>query len=156
MYGHESIDGQSPRAPAPRDQEKMLKLAVIDDDPDICVIIRTLFRSRGVEVVEAFTGMRGLSLVRKERPDVVLLDIMMPDIDGYEVYRRIKLDPETKEIPVIFMSALARVDHIQKGLRMGANGYIVKPFSPLALIEKVLAVAQRQDAPEAAVIRSAA
>lgn len=153
MYGHESIDGQSARASVQGVQEKMLRVAVIDDNPDICIIIRTFFHSRGVEVLEAYTGMRGLSLVRKERPDVVLLDIMMPDIDGYEVYRRIKLDPETKEIPVVFMSALSRVDHIEKGLRMGADGYVVKPFSPVALLEKILAIVPRQEAPAVAVSR---
>ena len=67
-------------------------------------------------------------MVKSERPDLVLLDIMMPDVDGFEVCRKLKLDPDTCDIPVVFVSAKTGAEHIERGLSLGAQGYITKPF----------------------------
>ena len=128
--------------------EKAPRVAVIDDDPDMVKVIRVILRVAGIEVLEAFSGIRGFALVKRELPDAVLLDIMMPDIDGFEVLRKLKLDPETNHIPVIFVSARTGREHIDKGLSLGAQGYITKPFKPdhlVGQVKEVLSMAARTD-----------
>ncbi|MHB8894333.1 MAG: response regulator [Candidatus Geothermincolia bacterium] len=122
---------------AEKDREKTLRVAVIDDDPDMVKVIRVMLRVTGIEVLEAFSGLRGFALVKRELPDAVLLDIMMPDIDGFEVMRKLKLDPETNQIPVIFVSARTGREHIERGLSLGAQGYITKPFKPELLLSTI-------------------
>jgi DNA-binding response OmpR family regulator len=117
-----------------------LRVAVIDDDPDMVKVIRVMLRVKGIEVLEAYSGMKGYALVKRELPDAVLLDIMMPDIDGFEVLRKIKLDPETYHIPVIFVSARTGNQHIEKGLSLGAQGYVTKPFKPDELFGEIKSV----------------
>jgi CheY-like chemotaxis protein len=119
------------------ESKRQLRIAVIDDDPDMVKVIKMMLRVRGAEVLEAFSGLSGYSLVKREVPDVVLLDIMMPDIDGFEVLRKLKLDPETGGVPVIFVSARTGREHIDSGLSLGAQGYITKPFKPEDLIDKI-------------------
>ena len=126
-------------------EEKPLRVAVVDDDPDMIKVLRVILGMRGMEVHEASNGMKGLALVRREHPDVVLLDIMMPDIDGFEVLRRLKLDPETGDIPVIFVSAKTGKEHVDLGLSLGAQGYITKPFNPDALINKIEEAANKDE-----------
>jgi DNA-binding response OmpR family regulator len=125
-----------------RDKTKkdLLRVAVIDDDPDMVKVIRVMLRVKGIEVLEACSGMKGYALVKRELPDAVLLDIMMPDIDGFEVLRKIKLDPETYRIPVIFVSARTGSQHIEKGLSLGAQGYVTKPFNPDELFGEIAGV----------------
>jgi CheY-like chemotaxis protein len=121
-------------------KDKPLRVVVIDDDPDMVKVIRVMLGVTGVQVLEAFSGLKGYSLVKRELPDVVLLDIMMPDIDGFEVLK-IKLDPETHAIPVVFVSARTGREHIERGLSLGAQGYVTKPFKPdelMGQIEKAL------------------
>ena len=113
------------------------KVLVVDDDPSISRLIAMALSSNGYEVFEALNGIKGYKVARREKPDVVLLDIMMPDVDGYEVFRRIKLDPTTNEIPIVFVSAKSSDDDVNKGLSMGANAYITKPFEISRLLEKV-------------------
>lgn len=113
------------------------RIVVIDDDRDIVKVIRVMLRVKGAEVLEAYGGIQGLELIKAEHPDLVLLDIMMPDIDGFEVMRRIKEDPATSSIPVIFISSLTGFEHLARGMKAGAKGYIEKPFTPEQLIESV-------------------
>jgi len=91
----------------------------------------------GYEVVEATSGIKGYALIKNELPDLVLLDIMLPDIDGFEVMRKLRLDERTKHIPIVFVSAVTAMEHIERGLSLGAQGYITKPFKPQMLLEKV-------------------
>lgn len=129
-------------------EPRAMRVAVIDDDPDMVKVIEMAFRVEGVEVLAAFGGLKGYSLVKRELPDIVLLDIMMPDIDGYEVMRKLKLDPDTSHIPIIFVSAKAGIQHITKGLSLGAQGYVTKPFHPselLSTVKKVLAAALEKE-----------
>lgn len=129
-----------------KDSKKHLRIAVIDDDPDMVKVIKVMLRIRGAEVLEAFSGLSGYSLVRRETPDVVLLDIMMPDIDGFEVLRKLKLDPEVGHIPVIFVSARTGREHVERGLSLGAQGYITKPFKPEDLMGKIDEVLAQEEA----------
>jgi len=122
---------------------KTMQVAVIDDDPDILKVLRVILGARGIEVQEALSGLKGFVMVKRELPDVVLLDIMMPDIDGFEVLRKLKLDPETAGIPVIFLSAKTGKEHVERGLSLGAQGYVTKPFDPEELVVKIEEVAGR-------------
>jgi CheY-like chemotaxis protein len=131
---------------AQADSKKNLRIAVIDDDPDMVKVIRVMLRVRGAEVLEALSGLGGFALVKRELPDVVLLDIMMPDIDGFEVLRKLKLDPEVGDIPVIFVSARTGREHIERGLSLGAQGYITKPFKPEDLMGKIDEVLDAEEA----------
>lgn len=130
--------------------KETLRIAVVDDDPDIVKVIRVILTVHGMEVMEALSGMKGYMMIRNEKPDAVLLDIMMPDIDGYEILRKIKLDPETSDIPVIFVSAKTGQEHVEMGLSLGAQGYVTKPFRPEDLVEAIeKAVAERRASGEA-------
>ena len=118
-------------------KEKPVKIAVIDDDPSMVKVLRIMLTSSGYEVVEAMSGTKGFMITKRELPDLVLLDIMMPDVDGFEVCRRLKLDPDTEKIPVIFVSAKTGSEHIEMGLSMGAEGYITKPFELQDILDKI-------------------
>lgn len=118
-------------------KEKPVKIAVVDDDPSMVRVLRIMLTSSGYEVVEAMSGTKGFLIVKRELPDLVLLDIMMPDVDGFEVCRRLKLDPDTENIPVIFVSAKTGSEHIEMGLSLGAEGYITKPFELQDILDKI-------------------
>ncbi|HEY5533054.1 MAG TPA: response regulator [Candidatus Anoxymicrobiaceae bacterium] len=117
--------------------KKPLRVVVVDDDPEMVKAIEVMLRIAGIDVKGAFSGVTGYMLAKRELPDAIVLDIMMPDIDGYEVCRKLKLNPDTKHIPVIFVTARTGQEHIERGLSLGAQGYITKPFEPSELIEKL-------------------
>jgi len=114
----------------------------IEDEPEMIDLIRLILGRRGFEVKGATGGAEGLKIVREEHPDLVLLDLMMPDMDGWEVYQQIKADENTKGIPVIVVTAKAQSIDKVLGLHIAkVDDYIAKPFSPqelLSSIEKVL------------------
>jgi two-component system response regulator VicR len=114
----------------------------IEDEPEMIDLIRLILGRRGFEVKGASGGVEGLRMVREEQPDLVLLDLMMPDMDGWEVYQQIKADEKTKGIPVIVVTAKAQSIDKVLGLHIAkVDDYIAKPFSPqdlLSSIEKVL------------------
>jgi len=114
-----------------------IKIVVVDDDPSITRIISIILKAHGYDVVTASGGETGLELVYSEKPDVMLLDIMMPDIDGFEVCRRLKEDEATSAVPIIFVSARGDASDIEKGLSMGACAYITKPFAPELLLARI-------------------
>lgn len=121
----------------------IVRVLVVDDDPAMCKLLRMILEPKGFEVLEAFSGVKGLMVTKRELPDVVLLDIMMPDIDGFDVCRELKLDPKTKDIPIIFVTAMSGQEHLDRGMSLGAQGYITKPFRPEVLIEKLYEVIGR-------------
>jgi DNA-binding response OmpR family regulator len=110
---------------------------LVDDDPVILKLLQVNFEMEGFRVSTANDGVEGLEKARAERPDIVLLDIMMPRMDGLEVTRAPKGDPATKDIPIILLSAKAQASDIQAGKDMGADDYLTKPFDPLELLERV-------------------
>ncbi|MCC9597551.1 MULTISPECIES: response regulator transcription factor [unclassified Rubrivivax] len=107
----------------------------IEDQPDIRRLIRMTLEFKGYEVVEAGDGEEGLALARRSPPDLILLDVMMPGMDGHEVARQLHADPRTNEVPVVMISALGQTSEIEAGLLSGALHYLVKPFSPWALLD---------------------
>jgi DNA-binding response OmpR family regulator len=121
-----------------------MKLLLVDDDPAIRLIAGKALRRAGFTVTMATDGAQALEMVRAERPEVILLDWMMPDIDGPEVCRRLKGDPAFAAIPVIFLTARSQQAEVASGLAFGAAGYIVKPFDALTLGDEVRVLLARQ------------
>jgi putative two-component system response regulator len=110
-------------------------ILVIDDDPDTIEFLRIVFTVRGRDVTGARTGMEGLNLARQLQPDLIMVDIMMPDIDGYEVTRQLRADPATANIPIVILTARSSLADQTQGLEAGANRFVVKPVGISTLVE---------------------
>ena len=115
---------------------------VVDDDPVIVNLLQVNFEIEGYDVLTAHGGESGLIQAKAEHPDAVVLDVMMPGMDGLEVARRLRSDPNTARIPIVLLSAKAQSADIQAGLEV-ADEYITKPFEPLELLERVRALVAR-------------
>ena len=113
------------------------KILLADDEEDIKTVVKLYLESRGYEVVTAFDGLDAVAVASSEKPDLILLDVMMPVIDGYEVTRQLRANMETRGIPIIMLSAAAQSESVKKGLEAGARDYISKPFEPHVL-EKMI------------------
>jgi DNA-binding response OmpR family regulator len=114
-----------------------VRILVVDDDPVIQKLLEVNFQMEGYDVATAGDGVEALASVAAERPDAVVLDVMMPKIDGIEVLRRLKADPATSTLPVLLLSARAQASDIADGLDAGADAYMTKPFDPVDLLERV-------------------
>ena len=112
-------------------------ILIVDDEPSIVVPIQFLMQQQGYNVLVAENGEDALDMIYKYKPDLILLDIMLPRIDGYEVCDIVRLNPEYRDIKIIFLTAKGREVEIAKGLALGANAYITKPFSNTELVAKV-------------------
>lgn len=121
---------------------KLKRILCIEDEPEMIDLIRLILGRRGFDVKGATSGAEGLSKIREEQPDLILLDLMMPEMDGWEVYQQIKADEKIKGIPVIVVTAKAQSIDRVLGLHIAkVDDYIAKPFSPqelLTSVEKVL------------------
>ena len=118
-------------------------ILVVEDDPDIKELISFNLSNQGHQVFEANNGELGIEKARKKLPDLILLDLMLPGIHGLDVCRIIKADQETKDIPIIMVTAMGQEEDIVKGLETGADDYITKPFSIKVLLARVSAVLRR-------------
>ena len=119
----------------------MPKVLIVEDDRYISKMYEFKLQLDGMEVQVAENGRIGVEKVKEFKPDIMLLDILMPELDGFEVLKIIKGDPETKDIPVLILSNLGQEDHIQKGMQLGAVGYIVKSqYTPAKVVEKIKSV----------------
>jgi len=116
---------------------------VVDDDPVIQKLLQVNFEMEGYDVVIAGDGEEGLALAREERPDLVLLDVMMPKMNGLDVAAAMRSDDVTKNIPIIMLSAKAQASDVQAGLDLGVDDYVTKPFDPLELLDRVGALLAR-------------
>jgi DNA-binding response OmpR family regulator len=119
---------------------KRPRVLIVEDEPNILLSLEFLLQREGYETTTATDGEEGLALVRQVRPDVVLLDIMLPRRNGYEVCQAIKADPELRAIPVIMVSAKGQEVEVQRGLELGAAAYVTKPFGNAEILEAVRAV----------------
>ncbi len=115
----------------------MATILVADDERDIRQLVKFTLEFNNHEVLMAKNGEDALEILYKHKPDLVLLDIRMPRLNGYEVCRTIKEDPTLHTIPVLFLSAKGQEAEVQEGLATGADGYIIKPFSPDQLVEQI-------------------
>jgi DNA-binding response OmpR family regulator len=114
------------------------KILIVDDEPHILMMVSSRLKAGGYEVITASDGKSGLALARAENPDLVLLDIMMPGVDGYEVCSELKHDERFQKIPVILFTAKASEEDERIGIEdCGADAYLKKPFDPNSLLEKV-------------------
>lgn len=113
------------------------KLLIVDDEVDLLDMLRVVLGTSGFEVVTADSGMKALMLADEAPPDVILLDVMMGEMDGWEVLKLLKLDDRTRDIPVIILSARTETRDKIRGLQEGAADYVTKPFSVKELIERV-------------------
>jgi two-component system, OmpR family, response regulator ResD len=116
------------------------KVLVADDDPNVCDIIRLYFEQQQIRLVEANDGLSALEMVEKEAPDIVILDVMMPRMDGYEACREIL---KKYDIPIIFLTAKEEEFDRVLGLELGADDYVTKPFSPRELVARIKAIFRR-------------
>jgi two-component system phosphate regulon response regulator PhoB len=119
------------------------KILIVEDDHDIVEMVEYNLREEGYATISAFNGEDGLRLAKKENPDLIILDIMLPIIDGFEVCRNLKSEKVTADIPVIILSAKSQETDKVVGLELGADDYITKPFSPRELIARIRAILRR-------------
>ncbi|MDK2771362.1 response regulator transcription factor [Flavobacterium haoranii] len=115
----------------------MKKILIVDDEPNIIMSLEYTFRKNNFEVFIARDGQEALDILETEVPDIIILDVMMPYVDGYATIETIKKDPKLENCKVIFLSAKNKESDIQKGLDLGASAYLTKPFSIKKLVEKV-------------------
>lgn len=113
------------------------KILVVDDEPYVVRALSFILKKGGYEVTTAADGQEALRHVEEDKPDLILLDIMMPDLDGFEVTQRLKKDPATKDIYIILITAKGQEEDRRKGFESGADDYITKPFSPTGLIKMI-------------------
>ncbi len=113
------------------------KILVVDDEPIIVRLMEFILARQGHDLIVAVNGEEALEKIKTHRPDLVLLDIMMPRIDGYEVAQKVRADPQTAELPIIMLSAKAQDEDIRRGVEVGVDEYITKPFTPDHLVRVV-------------------
>lgn len=115
----------------------MAKILIAEDEPDIRDLVAFTLRFAGHEVVAVGNGADAVQAAPREMPDLILMDVRMPQMTGYEACEKIKADARVKDIPVVFLSAKGQDSEIQAGLSAGASEYLLKPFGPMELTEKV-------------------
>ena len=116
------------------------RILVIEDDPNTSMFVQYTLEQEGYQVVVAKDGLEGLKKAEDEHPDLIILDVMLPGLDGYEVCSRLRLKPETTNLPILMFSAKARQDDKDAGLRVGADDYLAKPADPSEIRAKVAAL----------------
>ena len=120
------------------------RILVVEDDADVRGLIRLQLRAAGFDVMEACNGAEGLAMAKNDLPSVILLDIMMPEMNGIEVCRALRRNPATSRIPILMLTAKTAEEDKVAGFEVGADDYVTKPFSPRELVLRVRAVARRK------------
>jgi DNA-binding response OmpR family regulator len=113
------------------------KILIVDDDTGIMVALKFLLEQNGYDTLIAFSGEDAMEVVEHHHPDLILLDVLLPVVDGFEVCQRVRENPDFKDIRIVLVTALGSEAHVVKGLDLGADAYVVKPFSNAALMAKV-------------------
>ena len=119
------------------------KILIVEDERDILQLVKLYLEKEGFRTIAASTGPEGLKQAKQEKPDLVILDLMLPEIDGLEICKRLRSAPETAMMPIIMLTAKAEESDTVIGLELGADDYVTKPFSPKALIARVKALLRR-------------
>ncbi len=125
------------------DQRK--RVLVVDDERHIVRLVQVNLERQGYEVLTAYDGVECLEKAKSQQPDLIILDVMMPRMDGFEALQRLKTDPETSHIPVIMLTARAQDRDVLQGYQYGADLYLTKPFSPMELLSLVRRVFESQE-----------
>ncbi len=113
------------------------RILVVDDEVQLVEMVKIRLEANGYNVLAAYDGQEALDKARKEKPDLIVLDLMLPKLDGYKVCRMIKFDDKYKNIPIILFSARAQESDKEMGIQVGADAYITKPFEPKVLLSKI-------------------
>ncbi|MCI0526112.1 MAG: response regulator transcription factor [Nitrospira sp.] len=121
------------------------KLVVIEDDQDITRLVTHYLTKEGYAIKSSQDGIKGLQLIKQEKPDLVILDLMLPEMDGLEVCKRLRADPKTSALPIIVLTAKGEESDKIVGLELGADDYVTKPFSPKELLARVKALFRRSE-----------
>jgi len=122
------------------------KVLIVDDEPNIVLSVEFLMRREGHEVVTANDGQEAIDLLAAARPDLMILDVMMPRKNGFEVCAEVRADPALSQMPILMLTAKGREAEMKKGISLGADAYITKPFSTHDLVAKVRELLHREDA----------
>lgn len=130
------------------------RILAVDDEEDILELVRYNLEREGFEILSAVTGTEALDIISKKNPDLIVLDLMLPDVDGLEITKRLKRDSELKDIPVVMLTAKGEEADVVVGLELGADDYIVKPFSPRILVARIRSVLRRRSDERKADIKS--
>ena len=131
------------------------RVLVVDDEAPIRLLCRVNLEAEKMDVIEAADGLTGLETARRERPDVILLDVMMPVLDGWRVAEELLDDPETSSIPIVFLTARAELRDQARGLDLGGLDYVTKPFNPVELAQTIRDVISRVEGGERDELRRA-
>lgn len=124
---------------------KKASVLIIEDDSYISDMYRIKLESEDFEVAIAKDGIVGIKMLEKQKPDIVLLDVVMPKIDGFSVLKTIKRNPELKEIPIVLLTNLGQKENVEKGFELGADSYIIKAhFTPSEVVEKIKEILKKQ------------
>lgn len=123
----------------------MKRILLVDDELDIRKVVQARLQSAGYEVIIAVDGSRALELAKSERPDLIVLDLRLPKLDGFEVCRQLKYDPLYQSIPILMLTARSTDRDIQYGMLLGADGYITKPFDGEQLLARVTELLDKAD-----------
>ena len=121
------------------------KILIVDDEPSIIVALQFLMEQNGYETLVAFSGEEAMETVARHRPDLILLDIMLPVVNGFEVCQRVRENPEWKDIRIVLVTALGSDINVTKGLDLGADAYVTKPFANVDLVAKVKELLECRD-----------
>ncbi len=119
------------------------KILIVEDEPNIVVPLQFIMKDNGYDVTVAFSGEEAVDAITESKPDLILLDIMLPGMDGYELCQMIRQNPDWKGIKIIFLTALGREADMAKGMALDADAYITKPFSNKEVVEKVRNLLQK-------------
>lgn len=119
------------------------KILIVEDEPNIVVPLQFIMKDNGYDVTVVFSGEEAVDAITESKPDLILLDIMLPGMDGYELCQMIRQNPDWKGIKIIFLTALGREADMAKGMALDADAYITKPFSNKEVVEKVRNLLQK-------------
>jgi len=126
------------------------RILIADDEPDLRRLVSFTLSRHGYEVMEARDGAEALEILKTERPDLILLDVMMPVLSGYDTLRAIKADESLADIPVVMLSAMSQSWEVAEGMEYGAADYICKPFNPTGLVERIEGFLEKADTTQGA------
>ena len=113
------------------------KILIVDDEIQLVDMVKMRLEANSYDVITAYDGQEGLDKARKEKPDLIILDLMLPKMDGYKVCRMLKFDEKYKSIPIVMFSARAQEEDEKMGMEVGADDYVTKPFDPKVLLDKI-------------------